>query len=62
MPSPFTLDVFGGMFDRAGLNLTDPQKAALFQAYPLLQAMIARATPDMPREAEPALTFTAEVK
>ncbi len=62
MPTPVTLDEFGGMLDRAGLTLTDSQKSVLFDAYPMLQKMIERAKPDMPREAEPSLTFTAEVK
>ncbi|WP_428484158.1 hypothetical protein [Rhodopila sp.] len=62
MTAPITQEVFGGMLDRAGLTLTAAQKATLFEVYPLLQAMIARATPAMPREAEPAVMFAAEVK
>ena len=62
MASPVTLDIFGGMLDRTGLILTAAQKAALFEVYPLFQTMIARATPAMPREAEPAVMFTSEVK
>jgi len=62
MSTPVTFEEFGGMLDRAGLTLTDAQKAVLFEAYPMLQKMIDRAKPDMPREAEPSLTFTAEVK
>ena len=53
---------FGGMLDRAGLTLSDEQKAVLFEAYPLFQAMIARATAPLPREAEPAVIFMPEVK
>jgi hypothetical protein len=49
------------MLDRAGLTLSDSQKAVLFEAYPLLQKMIARATPEMPREAEPSVMFTSQV-
>ncbi len=61
MPSPVTLQEFSGMLDRAGLTLSDSQKAVLFEAYPLLQKMIARATPEMPREAEPSVMFTSQV-
>ena len=52
---------FSGMVDRTGLTLTADQKAVLFAAYPMFQAMVARATPPMPREAEPAVMFKAEV-
>jgi hypothetical protein len=37
------------------------QKAMLLHAYPMLEAMIARVTAPMPREAEPALIFHAEI-
>jgi hypothetical protein len=53
---------FSTVIDRTGLKLTDDQKAVLFAAYPMFQAMVARATPDMPREAEPAVIFTPEVR
>jgi hypothetical protein len=53
---------FGTLVDQSGLSLTDTQKSALFAAYPLFQAMIARATPAMPREAEPSVIFVPEVK
>ena len=52
---------FGTLIDRTGLTLTDDQKAALFAAYPMFQAMVARATPPMPREAEPSLIFSPRV-
>jgi hypothetical protein len=55
-------DAFSTLVDQTGLTLTDEQKATLFGAYPLFQAMVARATPPMPREAEPALIFLPEVK
>jgi len=54
-------DAFSILVDRTGLTLTDDQKAVLFAAYPMFQAMIARATPPMPREAEPSLIFLPEV-
>ena len=53
---------FGSMIDRSGLTLSDTQKSALFAAYPLFQAMVARATPPLPREAEPAVIFSPEVR
>ena len=46
---------FGMLLDRTGLTLTEPQKSALFEAYPMFQALVARATPPMPREAEPSV-------
>jgi hypothetical protein len=52
---------FGRLLDQTGLTLTEPQKTALFEAYPMFQALIARATPPMPREAEPSVTFNPEV-
>jgi hypothetical protein len=53
---------FSTLVDRTGLTLTDAQKSALFEAYPLFQAMIARATPALPREAEPSAMFVPEVR
>jgi hypothetical protein len=53
---------FGMLLDQTGLTLTDAQKTELFAVYPMLQAMIARATPPMTREAEPAVIFMPEVK
>ncbi len=46
---------------RTGLPLDAAQKAMLLHAYPMLEAMIARVTAPMPREAEPALIFHAEI-
>jgi hypothetical protein len=53
---------FSTMVDRTGLTLTTDQKATLFAVYPMFQAMVARATPALPREAEPAHIFQPEVK
>ncbi len=53
---------FATLVDQTGLKLTDDQKATLHAVYPLFQAMVARATPPMPRETEPAIMFTPEVK
>ncbi len=56
------LNEFGVFFDKAGLPLSDTQKATLFQGWPLLQAIIARATAPLPREAEPSCVFRPEVQ
>jgi hypothetical protein len=53
---------FSTLIDQTGLTLSDDQKATLFAVYPLFQAMVARATPPMPRETEPSVMFTPEVK
>jgi hypothetical protein len=53
---------FGTLVDQSGLTLTDGQKSVLFGAYPMFQAMVARATPPLPREAEPSVIFVPEVK
>ncbi len=57
-----TKEEFGAVLDRAGLKLSDAQKTELFSVYPLLQAMVARAHPDMPREAEMSVMFNPEVQ
>ncbi len=53
---------FATLVDLTGLTLSEEQKAALFAVYPMFQDMVARATPPMPRESEPAIMFTPEVK
>ncbi len=55
-------DEFNTLIDQTGLTLTDQQKSTLLEAYPMFQAMVARATPPLPREAEPAHIFVPEVK
>jgi hypothetical protein len=55
-------DEFGRLVDQSGLVLTDQQKAVLFAAYPMFQAMVARAAPAMPRETEPSVMFDPEVR
>ncbi len=49
-PNSPSIDIatFGSRLDRAGLTLTDAQKSALFEVYPLFQAMVARATAPLP--------------
>ncbi len=45
-----------------GLPLSTLQKQEIHRAYDLLQSMLARVNTSMPREAEPALIFTPEVR
>jgi hypothetical protein len=52
---------FSTLVDRTGLTLTDQQKSVLLAVYPMFEAMVARATPPMPREAEPSVMFVPEV-
>jgi hypothetical protein len=56
------LQAFGTFFDKSGLPLSDQQKATLFQAWPMLRAMIDRVTAPMPREIEPSVVFQPEQK
>jgi hypothetical protein len=53
---------FSKLVDQSGLTLTEEQKSVLFAAYPMFQAMVARATPPLPREAEPSVIFVPEVR
>ena len=47
---------------RTGLPLSDAQKATLLAVYPTLQALVARVTAPLPREAELGLIFVPEVR
>ncbi len=50
---------FATLVKRAGLTLTEQQRAALYEGYGFLEEMIARVrTPARGREAEPAHIFT----
>jgi hypothetical protein len=53
---------FDVLVAQAGLTLSAAQKQEIHQAYGLLEAMLARVTTPMPREAEPALIFVPEVR
>jgi hypothetical protein len=53
---------FSLIIDQTGLTLTEAQKAVLLSAYPMFQAMVTRATPPLPREAEPSVIFQPEVR
>jgi hypothetical protein len=45
---------------RSGLNLTQEQVRALLPGARIFQRMMARVNTNLPREAEPALTFRVE--
>jgi hypothetical protein len=62
MTSTITPEAFDALIGQTGLPLSAEQKATLLAAWPTLQAMIARVTEPMPREAEPGLIFVPEVK
>jgi len=62
MPSPLSPEAFDVLIAQTGLPLSEAQKATLLAVYPTLQAMIARVTAPMPREAEPGLIFVPEVR
>ena len=47
---------------QTGLPLSEAQKDTLFSVYPVIQAISARVTAPLPREAEPSLTFKTESK
>ncbi len=53
---------FEVMVKQTGLPLSAAQKATLYDAFWMLEAMIARVNTPMPREIEPAHMFTAEVR
>jgi hypothetical protein len=48
------------MLLRAGLALTPDQVRAILPGAEIFRTMIARVNAPLPREAEPALTFTVE--
>ncbi len=58
---PLDKAAFDTLIAQTGIPLDDAQKAMLHTAYPMLAAMIERVTAPMPREAEPALIFHAEI-
>jgi len=53
---------FDVMVKQTGLPLSAAQKAEIYGAYWMLEAMIARVNTPMPREIEPAHMFTPEVR
>ena len=55
-----SLQEFSGYFAKSGLPLSEAQKATLFQAWPMLRAMMARVSAPLPREAEPSVVFQPE--
>jgi hypothetical protein len=57
---PLSEAEFDVLVAKAGLPLDAAQKATLRAVYPTLQAILARVTEPLPREAEPALIFPVE--
>jgi hypothetical protein len=53
---------FAVMVKQAGLSLSAEQTATLYDAYWMIEDMIARVTRPMPLESEPAHMFTPEVR
>jgi hypothetical protein len=53
---------FDVMMKQTGLPLSAGQKAVLYDAYWMLEAMIARVNAPLPVEIEPAHTFTPEIR
>jgi len=53
---------FEVMAKQTGLPLSAAQKAEIYGAYWMLEAMIAKVNTPMPREIEPAHMFTPEVR
>jgi hypothetical protein len=62
MTDAISKEDFDVLAAQTGLPLSEAQKATLFAVYPTLQAMLARVTAPMPREAEPSLIFVPEVR
>jgi hypothetical protein len=62
MPQHISMAEFEILVAETGLPLSTAQKQEIHQAYSLLQSMLARVNTPMPREAEPALIFTPEVR
>jgi hypothetical protein len=62
MTPKLTAAEFEVLVAQAGLPLNAAQKQEIHQAYGLLEGMIARVNSPLPREAEPALIFTPEVR
>jgi hypothetical protein len=53
---------FDVMLKQTGLSLSAEQKAVLYDAYWMLEAMIARVNAPLPVEMEPAHIFAPEVR
>ena len=59
-PPPIDEAELNAMLVRAGLALTPDQVRAILPGAEIFRRMIARVNAPLPREAEPALTFTVE--
>ena len=61
MKTEITKAEFDLMVKQSGLPLNEEQKTTLYDAYWMLEDMIARVNAPMPLEIEPAHMFTPEV-
>ena len=52
---------FALLAEQTGLPLSEAQRRTLYEAYGMVEAMLAKVNEPLPREAEPALIFVAEV-
>lgn len=59
-PPPIDEAELNAMLLRAGLALTPEQVRAILPGAEIFRRMLERVNAPLPREAEPALTFTAE--
>ena len=62
MTPSISKQAFETLITQTGLPLSAEQKAALYEPYALVEAMLALVNKPMPREAEPALIFHPEVR
>jgi hypothetical protein len=60
MNRPIDEQELGQILSRAGLALTPEQVRAIMPGAEIFRRMIERVNAPLPREAEPALTFTVE--
>jgi hypothetical protein len=58
MAAPLTRAEFDGLVARAGLTLTEAQKAEIYRAWGSLEQLIERVRGHVPPEAEPATIYT----
>src|SRR6185437_9314725 len=55
-------ETFKTLMAQTGIPLSDAQLAGIYEGYGYLESFVARVNAPLPREAEPALTFSTEAK
>ena len=55
-------ETFKTLMAQTGIPLSDSQLAGIYEGYGYLESFVARVNAPLPREAEPALTFSTETK